>query len=150
MADLSAAPWPTVANFTSAGVYSWSALSAVATAARTAPRASPRRSALCGLRATNARSTATAAGVHLPMRRTHSAWRRANRTAAVARDPSAIVPLATWRSPRPRSSSRRREPLELLRRDVHVRGHRLDVVVVLERLEEPYHLLGRLARDRDR
>src|SRR5438477_4206224 len=105
MADLSAAPWPTVASFTSPGVYSWSALSAVATAARTAPRASPRRSALCGLRATNARSTATAAGVHLPMRRTHSAWRRANRTAAVARDPSAIVPLATWRSPRPRSST---------------------------------------------
>src|SRR5262249_8148492 len=52
MARLSASPWPTVASFTLAGAYSASAVPAAPAAASTAPRASPRRNALCTFRAT--------------------------------------------------------------------------------------------------
>src|SRR5207253_1813710 len=143
-------------------------------AASTAPRASPRRNALCTLRATKARSRTTAAGSHAAIRRRHSACRRARRAPRSPAGASTIVPLARWRKPPPRASTTpqpvsrlpgsipstrtpapppapavgsRRQPLQLLRRDVHVRRHALHVVVVLERFQQPHHLLGLLAGD---
>src|SRR5205823_3176858 len=69
------------------------------------PRTSPRRNALCTLRATKARSRTTAAGSHAAIRRRHSACRRARRAPRSAGGASAIVPLARWRKPPPRAST---------------------------------------------
>src|SRR5206468_1462703 len=151
-------PKPTVASFTLAGAYSAITAPAAPAAASTAPRASPRRNALCTLRATKARSRTTAAGSHAAIRRRHSACRRARRAPRSPAGASTIVPLARWRKPPPRASTTpqpvsrlpgsipstrtptpppapavgsRRQPLQLLRRDVHVRRHALHVVVVL-------------------
>src|SRR5581483_10205767 len=91
--SLSARPCPTAASFTSAGAYSSSATPLAATAASTAPRASPSRSALCTLRATKARSSTTAAGCQRATSRRHSAWSRARRTASGSASGRTSLPL---------------------------------------------------------
>src|SRR5262249_48222926 len=108
-------------------------------------------------RARRSASEVPAPSVMVPLARCRSSGPALSTTPQpLTRDPGSIPSARTPPPPgpppgsstRPRAS--RRQLVQLLRRDVHVRRHALHVVVILERFQEAHHLLRLLPADRRR